>query len=148
LISYISRAALTCCLLGCLLLGGCSAVSPLPDDDARLDTLPSHAEIGSLPYFPQQEDQCGPAALATVLAYRGIEVTPEALRPQVYLPGKGGTLAIELVAGARRYGMLAYPLNPSLTALLTELDAGNPVLVMQNLRFDWWPQWHFAVAIG
>src|SRR3546814_16245640 len=35
-----------------------------------------------------------------------------------------------------------------LDALLAEIAAGNPVLVFQNLALDWWPQWHFAVAIG
>jgi tetratricopeptide (TPR) repeat protein len=33
-------------------------------------------------------------------------------------------------------------------ALFAQLDAGYPVLVMQNLAFSFWPQWHFAVAIG
>ena len=44
--------------------------------------------------------------------------------------------------------MLPYPLEPRLGDLLTEVAAGNPVLVMQNLGFDWWPQWHYAVVIG
>jgi tetratricopeptide (TPR) repeat protein len=32
--------------------------------------------------------------------------------------------------------------------LLRELAAGTPVVVLQNLALDWWPQWHYAVAIG
>lgn len=28
------------------------------------------------------------------------------------------------------------------------MAAGNPVLVLQNLGFDWWPQWHYAVVVG
>lgn len=36
----------------------------------------------------------------------------------------------------------------TLDGLLAELAAGHPVLVFQNLALDWWPQWHFAVAIG
>ncbi|WVM93376.1 hypothetical protein ULG90_05290 [Halopseudomonas pachastrellae] len=34
-----------------------------------------------------------------------------------------------------------------LDAILRELDDGNAVLVMQNLAFDWYPQWHYA-AVG
>jgi tetratricopeptide (TPR) repeat protein len=44
--------------------------------------------------------------------------------------------------------MLVYPLEKELESLLSEVASGNPVLVMQNLRFGWWPQWHFAVVIG
>ncbi len=83
-----------------------------------------------------------------MLGYRGIAITPETLRSQVYIPAKGGALSVELVARARRMGLLVYPLQPAIADLLLELNAGNPVLVFQNLGFDWWPQWHFAVAIG
>jgi tetratricopeptide (TPR) repeat protein len=31
---------------------------------------------------------------------------------------------------------------------MAELAAGHPVLVLQNLGLDWWPQWHYAVAVG
>jgi hypothetical protein len=37
---------------------------------------------------------------------------------------------------------------PRLDALLTELAAGNPVLVLQNLSLPIKPMWHYAVAIG
>ena len=53
-----------------------------------------------------------------------------------------------MVSAARSHGLLVYPLDGSLKSLLEEIASGHPVLVMQNLRFDWWPQWHFAVAIG
>ena len=33
-------------------------------------------------------------------------------------------------------------------SVLAQVAAGNPVLVMQNLGLDWWPQWHFAVVVG
>jgi tetratricopeptide (TPR) repeat protein len=51
-------------------------------------------------------------------------------------------------AASRKYGMLPYPLKPNLSDVLTEIAAGNPVLVLQNLGFNWWPQWHYAVVIG
>ena len=35
-----------------------------------------------------------------------------------------------------------------LPSLLGELAAGHPVMVLQNLGLDWYPQWHFAVAVG
>ena len=110
--------------------------------------LPPAVELSETPFFPQTEHQCGPAALATVLHAHNPEATPESLEPQVYIPQRRGSLQVEMSAAARRYGMLPYTLEPALSDLLTEIAAGNPVLVLQNLRFDWWPQWHYAVVIG
>lgn len=110
--------------------------------------LPAAVELLETPFFPQTRHQCGPAALATVLNAYDIEVTPETLASQVYIPQRKGSLQIEMVAATRRYGMLAYPLEPTLNDLLTEIAAGHPVLVLQNLGFNWWPRWHYAVVIG
>lgn len=100
-----------------------------------------------VPFFPQEQYFCGPAALATVLAWSGLDVTQDDLVSQVYTPGRQGTLRSDVVAAARRNGRLAVPVD-TLADLLAELDAGHPVLVFQNLALDWVPQWHFAVAVG
>jgi tetratricopeptide (TPR) repeat protein len=78
----------------------------------------------------------------------GLRTTPEALAPQIYLPGREGSLQVEMLAATRRHGLLAYTLRPQLADLLAEIAAGHPVLVLQNLAFNWWPRWHYAVAIG
>lgn len=82
-----------------------------------------------------------------VLAWNNIDVTPDDLVTQVYTPGREGTFPQDIAAAARREGRLAVEIN-DLDALLRELEYGHPVLVMQNLAFNWFPQWHFAVAIG
>lgn len=105
-------------------------------------------ELAQTPFFPQTNYQCGPAALATVLASHGIDVSPDELTERLYVPALRGSLPQEITAAARDYGMLAYPLQPSLEALLTEVAHGNPVLVFQNRGLRWLPQWHYAVVIG
>jgi len=110
--------------------------------------LPQRAELEAVPFFPQDEYQCGPAALAMVLGAAGRSVEPETLRPQLYLPGRHGSLQVEMLAATRRNGLVAVELRPSLSDLLAELASGNPVIVLQNLAFDWNPVWHYAVAIG
>ncbi|BAN50436.1 PA2778 family cysteine peptidase [Metapseudomonas resinovorans] len=129
-----------------LALAGCAGQGPmLPADSER---LPERVELTQTPFYPQEIYQCGPAALATLLVQRGVDTSPEALVPKVYLPGRQGSLKLELVAAARQNGMLVYPLEPELDALLAQVAAGNPVLVMQNLGLDWLPRWHFAVVVG
>lgn len=83
-----------------------------------------------------------------MLNSQGLDTNPDVLKELVYLPGRQGSLQVELVAAGRAHGLLVYPLDGSLASLLEEVEAGNPVLVMQNLRFGWWPQWHFAVVMG
>jgi len=110
--------------------------------------LPPAFELTQTPFYPQQQYQCGPAALATVLGAHAVTVTPEALVDAVYVPALQGSLPEEITAAARRYQMLAYPLPASLEALLYEVAHGNPVLVMQNLGTRRFQNWHFAVVIG
>jgi tetratricopeptide (TPR) repeat protein len=132
-------------LLLVLLLGGCAAPLRLPPE---VTGLPERVELVEVPFFPQQEYQCGPAALATMLGQREIMTTPGQLKERVFLPGRQGSLQVELVAAARQHGMLVYPLDAQLDAILAEVAAGNPVLVLQNLAFSWYPRWHFAVIVG
>ncbi len=106
------------------------------------------SELAWVPFFPQNRYQCGPAALATVLVASGVSTTPEALVGEVYLPDRRGSLQLEVMASARRHGRLPVPLPGDLTALLEEVAAGSPVLVLQNLGFSWWPRWHYAVVVG
>ena len=109
--------------------------------------LPPRAMVDAVPFFPQERYYCGPAAVAMALAWTGLPVTQDDLVPQVYTPGREGTLQPDVVAALRRNGRLAVPVG-SLPDLLAELAAGRPVLVFQNLGLSWIPRWHFAVAIG
>lgn len=132
-----------------LLLGGCATAWQTKQlQSSPPSHLPASRELTQVPFYPQQQYQCGPAALATVLNHYGIPVSPEALVSQVYLPARQGSLQIEMIAAARRYGMLVYPLKPALADLLAEIAAGYPVLVLQNLGLSWLPQWHYAVVVG
>jgi hypothetical protein len=133
-----------------LLLAGCAGMAPQSHalKANRAPDLPSSAELADVPFFPQKEYQCGPAALATVLNAAGVGVTPEALTAQVYLPARKGSLQVEMLGAARRHGMVAYELAPSLTDLLAEVAAGNPVLVLEDFGVPIYPLWHYAVVVG
>jgi tetratricopeptide (TPR) repeat protein len=134
----------------CAALSGCALV--IPQTEALRTSwpadLPRHAELTQTPFFPQDEYQCGPAALATALAALKVPVTPEALVDQVYIPARKGTVQVEMLAAARRYGMVSYALAPSYTDVLREIASGTPVVVLQ--KYGVWPIeiWHYAVAIG
>lgn len=134
--------------LAAAMLAACAGLPP--GERVVLDdpTLPARVELAEVPFHPQDSDQCGPAALATVLGQAGVTLTPEALRQQVYLPAREGSLQPEMLAATRRAGLVAYPLEPKVQAILREVAAGNPVLVLQDLRFAVLPRWHYAVVVG
>ncbi|MEZ5492395.1 MAG: PA2778 family cysteine peptidase [Gammaproteobacteria bacterium] len=112
------------------------------------ELLADSSTIDELPFFPQEQYQCGPAALATVLNASGLAVLPEDLVSQVYVPGRRGSFQAEMAATARTRGRIAYQLQPHLSVLFREVSAGNPVLVLQNLGLESLPKWHFAVLKG
>lgn len=131
-----------------LLLHGCATPQTNALRTQFPAELPRQIELSNVPYFAQEAHQCGPATLAMALGANGLSVAPDQLAPQIYLPGKEGSLQIEMLAATRRNGLLAYVLQPQLHDLLTEIAAGRPVVVLQNLAFNWKPLWHYAVAIG
>lgn len=130
-----------------LLAGGCAT----PQSDRLLASPFAHTpavELTAVPFFAQTQYQCGPASLAMVLNWAGVPIAPEDLVPQVYLPERQGSFQVELLAATRRQGRVPYVLSPQLESVVSEVTAGNPVLVLQNLGYSWHTQWHYAVVVG
>jgi tetratricopeptide (TPR) repeat protein len=144
--SKMINRGLRCLVLATLFLGGC-AMLQRGDWPQDLAGIPPQREIASVPFFPQEEYQCGPAALAMVLAWSGLAVEPAELTEKVYTASLKGSLQPAMIAGARRSGRLAYVISGT-QSLMREIAAGHPVIVLQNLGLSWIPFWHYAVAIG
>ncbi len=147
-LSCLRAPALAGVLVCALLLGGCATPQMATLEQRWPGDLPASTLIGSVPFFPQDDYQCGPAALAMAARAAGVVVTPDDLVEQVYLPARQGSLQLEMLATSRRQGLPAYLLAPRVEALLREVAAGNPVIVLQNLAFFFAPVWHYAVVIG
>jgi hypothetical protein len=128
-------------LLAALVVAGCTGAPKLPP-------LVPAVELTAVPFFAQTEYQCGPAALATVLAHAGVDVGADDLVPEVYVEGLRGSLQPELLGATRRHGFIPYVIASDASALVAELAARRPVLVLQNLGVDRLPLWHYAVVVG
>ncbi|MGB6289239.1 MAG: PA2778 family cysteine peptidase, partial [Desulfobulbales bacterium] len=103
--------------------------------------------LAEVPFFQQETYQCGPSSLAMVLAWTGLELTPNDLTVDVYTPVLHGSLQPSLISAARLYGRIAYPIK-GLKELFAEINDNHPVIVLQNLGLKWYPKWHYAVVIG
>ncbi len=132
-----------------LLLSGCAGHRVYQTDwRAAQESGKSVPLLATVPFYPQQKYQCGPAALATLLSGAGVETSPEALEPQLYIADRKGTLQVEMVAATRRQGLVPYVHSGGFNVLLEQLASGSAVLVLQNLGLRRWPRWHYAVVIG
>lgn len=140
-------------LLALLMLSGCaSTLAPLVPQTYALRTgwpegVPRQAELQRVPFFPQLDYQCGPAALATALQASGATATPEQLVKDVWLPSRKGSLQVEMLAAPRKHGRVSYRLANSYSDLLREVAAGNPVIVLQDMG-PVTTLWHYAVVVG
>lgn len=150
-LAWYGRARLTAgAFLLLAALSGCAAL--VPQTMGLRDTWPAgvalRTELGEVPFFPQQDYQCGPAALATTLVNTGARVTPEELVKLVYVPARLGSLQIEMLAAPRRYSRVSYQLAPRFADLLREVAAGNPVIALQDTGVGPIANWHYAVVVG
>jgi tetratricopeptide (TPR) repeat protein len=137
--------------LFCLLvLSGCASMVPqtMALREAWPEGVPERFEMTEVPFFPQEDYQCGPAALATALVNSGVQVTPEELVKWVYIPERQGSLQAEMLATPRRYGLIGYQLAPRYGDLLREVAGGHPVVILQNLGIGPVEKWHYAVVVG
>lgn len=133
-----------------LLLCICSIAACTPLQTKQLKQHPPAPEqtLLDVPFVPQDPYFCGPATVSMLLQHRGLQAQQDIIARSIYLPGRKGTLQSELNAYIRQEGLIAYAIPGTLAALLQEVAQGNPVLVLQNLGFTWWPRWHYAVVIG
>lgn len=125
--------------LALVLTAGCAhprAVPPRPG--ARLQ----------VPFYADSTDQCGPSALASVLAYWGAAAKPEELRREIYTAKLGGSLPMDLMLAARARGLAASMTEGGIDALRGEIDAGRPAIAFLNLGPRLVPIGHFVVVTG
>jgi hypothetical protein len=143
------RAAQWLALCASVLLGGCSTLIP---QTVALRTdwptgVPRAVELAQVPFFPQDDFQCGPAALAMAMRHAGTNVLPDQLVDEVWLPSRRGSLQLEMLAAPRRHGLVSLRLAPHYADLLREVAAGNAVVVLQDVGLVL-PEWHYAVVNG
>jgi ABC-type bacteriocin/lantibiotic exporter with double-glycine peptidase domain len=104
--------------------------------------------IEGVPFFPQEEFQCGPASLAGVLNYYGLRITPAEIAAEVYSRSARGTLDMDMVFYAQRKGMRAEQYAGSFEDLQGNIDSRRPLIVLIDQGFWVYQNHHFMVVVG
>ncbi|MGY2228671.1 peptidase C39 family protein [Pseudomonas tolaasii] len=131
----------TSLLLACSL--GLAACSGQP---SRLAGLPERVELNGVPTFRSEAYLSGPSALASMLSQQGIVMTPGLLDKPLHLPGGEADLERNMQVLAREYGLMVYPLDTQLTAVLAQVSAGYPV--MARINPSMWSGTRYVVVVG
>lgn len=138
--SFRSLVLATVCLAT---LAGCAgSVSP------QIQRLPERVELNSVPFFRGEMYQGAPQSLAALLTLQGTVITPGLLEKPLHLPGGEAALQQNMQTLAREYGLVVYPLDDELPALLEQVAAGYPVLLRYTAGTAFWSGPRYGILAG
>ena len=134
-------AALVCA--GCV--RGPGSLAPDPARPAAERIIPD------VPFFAQEQYQCGPASLAGVLRHMGLtgaQATPDGIAEAIFRPGMHGTLSLDLALYPRTLGLSSRWYDGSVADLMAAVDSGQPRIVMVDHGYGPVSTYHFMVVVG
>jgi len=104
--------------------------------------------IENIPFYPQEDYQCGPASLAGVLNYHGVVITPEEIAADIFSKSAKGTLNLDMLIYAKNKGFKALQYKGSIDDIRININKGLPLIVLVDYGFLFYMQNHFMVIIG
>ena len=122
-------------------LFSCSAINKIPEA--------SHTHIiESVPFYPQDTYQSGPASLAGILNYWGVLVTPDDIAREIFSESARGTLTIDIVLYAQMRGLTATQYKGNMDDLKKNIDSDYPIIVLVDYGISLYQANHFMVVVG
>ncbi|OYT94404.1 MAG: hypothetical protein CFE49_18410 [Pseudomonas sp. PGPPP3] len=113
-----------------------------------LRPLPERVELTDVPAFPERAYQGAPTALASLLVQQGVDTSPGLQAKALQLPEAEDRLQQNMLTQVNSHGLLVYPLQPTLQALLEQVAVGLPVLLRFNEGLAWVAMPRYAVLVG
>jgi len=130
-----------------MILGG-SACSPFQQGPPS-ERLTAFQVVPNVPYRAQQaRDDCGPAALASLMSFRGKDIPVEEITRDVYTPELEGSLLADMENYARRQGFEARTGQGTTDLLRSRIEAGCPVIVLIDTGLWVATRPHYIVVYG
>ncbi len=129
-------------------LGACAVLFLCSCSSAPAQRGANQVIIEGVPFFPQEQYQCGPASLAGVLKYWGSSVTVEDIARDIFSKSARGTLTIDMLLYAQRQGFAASQYSGSIGDLKAKVQAGYPLIVLVDYGILAYQVDHFMMVIG
>jgi hypothetical protein len=104
--------------------------------------------IKGVPFYPQEDYQCGPASLAGVLNFWGANVSDQEIASEIFSKSARGTLTIDMLLYAQRKGYDSLQYQGGIDDLKAKVRAGYPLIVLVDYGFFVYQKEHFMVVIG
>ena len=106
------------------------------------------AQIDGVPFYKQDREKCGPASLASVLAYYGVPIQPDAISESTYDPKLKGSLITDLENYARRMGFITESGQGDMERLKKFIDNRKPVIALVDTGMWIAAKPHYLVLFG
>lgn len=104
--------------------------------------------IESVPFFPATEYQCGPASLASVLNFIGVNISPQQIAEEIYSEGAKGTADFDIILYIKKLGLKPVLYQGSLEDLKEKIKSNKPLLVLVDEGLWFYKKYHFMVVVG
>jgi hypothetical protein len=128
------------------LLAACASLGGTPPKTSVI--------LPDIPFFKQEDYQCGPTVLATVIDFwykrtgKGAWITPEQIVPEIYSPTARGVLGIDLEIYAQKQGFTGRQFAGNVADLRKAIDIGTPPIIFVDYGFGLYQRGHFMVVTG
>ena len=133
-------------LLILLILSACATAPRFRDLRADLEARGHY--IPNVPFIPQEESRCGPAALAMALNFWGGKVSEEEVAKETFLPALRGALISDLRAFSECKGFRATSYSSSPDDLRFRISKNEPLILLLDLGRGSYQKPHYILAIG
>lgn len=104
--------------------------------------------IINVPFYRQEENACGPAALASVASFWGQRVNLDQIRASVYVAKLRGTLPMDMERFMREAGFKTTSSAGTLDELKTRIREDVPVICLLDLGLGLYRRPHYVTVVG
>lgn len=115
---------------------------------ALISADPGSFEIQGVPFVKQDPHWCGPASLASVLAYHGARTDQASIAKTVYTDKLKGALIVDLQNYADALGFRTRLGQGTMDDIKVFLRENKPVIVLVDLGFWVFSRPHYLVVTG
>ncbi len=104
--------------------------------------------LSDVPFFRQNQYDCGPAALACVYNFLGVRQDPQEIANRVYSRKHKGSLNLQMLIDARQQGLVATMYSGSFEQIKQALDNEIPLILMLSDEPEDEDSLHYVVVVG